>query len=412
MEEMDVGANALNVIAGWVIDGTGGPIRRNVLMRIRKGAVASLRRARPGEIESEDVPLLDLSGCTVAPGLVDCHVHLTMSGTNDPKLREEQLDYAFARARPVVADHLRRHLLHGVAAVRDGGDSAAHTLRFKNECLPGENLPIHLKSAGKAWRAQGRYGRLIGRPPAAGFTLAECIARREERTDHVKIVNSGLNSLKEFGKETPPQFSPGEMEAAVRSARGKGLRIMVHANGGIAVRQSVDAGRRSIGHGFSMSIEHGFFMGRENIERMAELQTFWVPTAFSMEAYCAELEPGSIEAGIAAKNLDHQLEQLARARDAGVPIAVGTDSGGLGIHHGASFAREMGLLMKAGFSLEETIRCAAMNGARLLGLEDELGRLEPGMPATFIVFKGAPADAAQALGTPEQVYIRGSAVAL
>jgi imidazolonepropionase-like amidohydrolase len=70
----------------------------------------------------------------------------------------------------------------------------------------------------------------------------------------------------------------------------------------------------------------------------------------------------------------------------------------------------MELLLEAGFSLEEAVRCATWNGARLLGLESELGQLKPGMPATFIALKGSPAELAASLKAPEMVYIRGRKV--
>ncbi|MBW1772302.1 MAG: hypothetical protein JRJ82_05370 [Deltaproteobacteria bacterium] len=60
--------------------------------------------------------------------------------------------------------------------------------------------------AGKAWHAPGRYGALIGRTPFSGHILAQSIREEEHRADHIKIVNSGLNSLSRFAEETPPQF--------------------------------------------------------------------------------------------------------------------------------------------------------------------------------------------------------------
>ena len=87
----------------------------------------------------------------------------------------------------------------------------------------------------------------------------------------MKIVNSGLNSLKVFGKQTPPQFGAEEMRAAVKTAKSFGLKTMVHANGKLPVKIAVDAG--------CDSIEHAFFMGAESLYRIAERGAIWVPTA-------------------------------------------------------------------------------------------------------------------------------------
>jgi imidazolonepropionase-like amidohydrolase len=386
------------LLAGWLIDGTGGPILRNVVAEIENGVILSIRAVKEEDFLSH--PVVDFSQCTVVPGLVDCHVHLTMSGTENLDIRRSQLQLSYEQAKPVVHGHLLQHLSQGVVALRDGGDSAAHTLRYKLEGLPPVDLPMHLRSAGRAWRAAGRYGRLIGRPPLDGLNLAESIALGEEMTDHIKIVNSGLNSLLEFGKETPPQFTPDTLAGAVQAGGRRGLRIMVHANGRVPVKMAVEAGCHSI--------EHGFFMGWENLQKMAEKSVFWVPTAYSMKAYSEQLASGSREAQIAELNLDHQLEQLARAREQQVPVAVGTDCGSLGVHHGSAFVGEFKLLLEAGYSLESAIRCASLNGALLLNLENELGCLKPGMPATLVVTRGDPLCLPEALKHPHRVFIRGS----
>jgi imidazolonepropionase-like amidohydrolase len=387
------------VLAGWLIDGSGGPIRHSALIQVVDGRIALIRRVRREELASLGEPVLDLSASTVLPGLVDSHVHLTMSGACDENLRRRQLSLSFEEARGVMGQHLREQLMRGVVMVRDGGDAAAHALRFRDEELPRFELPVSFKAAGKAWRARGRYGRLIGRPPGEGVSLGRAITEKGRIADHVKIVNSGLNSLKDFGKETPPQFSEEELGAALQAARRLGLKTMVHANGRNPVRHAVDAG--------CTSIEHGFFMGRENIERMAELQVVWVPTAVTMKAYAEQLPAGSIEADVAARTFEHQVEQMSLARKWGVPMAVGTDSGSLGVDHGLALIEELKIFMRCGFSLEEAIGCSSLEGARLLGMKGELGQLKKGMPATFVAVKGDPASLPDALRGTIQVFVRG-----
>jgi imidazolonepropionase-like amidohydrolase len=197
--------------------------------------------------------------------------------------------------------------------------------------------------------------------------------------------------------ETAPQFSLGELEAAVRAARRRGRPVMVHANGRLPVELALRAG--------CSSIEHGYFMGEDNLKRMADARIFWAPTAFAMKALSERLPPAQSET--ASRNLEHQLAQIARAREIGVPTAVGTDAGGFGIRHGEAFTEELKLFAQAGFSPEEIIRCAAAEGARLLGLERELGVLRKGMPAGFVVVPGSPACIPESLDRVRAVYFRG-----
>jgi imidazolonepropionase-like amidohydrolase len=158
------------------------------------------------------------------------------------------------------------------------------------------------------------------------------------------------------------------------------------------------------------SIEHGFFMGAENLKRMAEQQIHWVPTACTMAAYARSLDAGCIESKIAKKNLDHQLAQIKIADALGVHLAVGTDAGSLGVHHGQAVREEIGLFMLAGLSLERAVQCASSKSAALIGTDKEIGRLAPGMPATFIAIRGRPKSLPEALLAPAKVYLKGEVI--
>jgi len=386
------------ILAGWLIDGSGEKVREKMLLKIEAGRFAAIEQYRP-DSGVDTSRLTDLSHCTILPPLVDCHMHLFMSGTIDQRVREAQLTAGFEELRPVMARHLADLFSHGVLAARDGGDPGDFALRFRKEMgVPAEMI---LKLAGRAWHRQGRYGRLVGKCPAEGEPLDLAFVRDEGSVDVVKVMQSGLNSLKVFGRETAPQFTLEELAGLVRVASAKGLKVMVHANGREPVRLAIEAGCHSI--------EHGFFMGRDNLSRMAEKGTFWVPTAFTMKAYAANIGSAgpAVDRRVVEKNLDDQLAQLAFAREQGVNVALGTDAGSPGVLHGESVVEEMKLFIKAGYSLPEAIRCATANGARLLGLDD-FGLLAKGRAATFLVARGGPALLPRKLGYLEGIYLNGS----
>ncbi|MBN1106460.1 MAG: amidohydrolase family protein, partial [Deltaproteobacteria bacterium] len=207
------------------------------------------------------------------------------------------------------------------------------------------------------------------------------------------------NSLRFFGRETAPQFSPEELRGAVQAGHSMGLKVMVHANGKVPVGLAVEAG--------CDSIEHGYFMGKDNLRRMAERGITWVPTLFAMESLSKGCSPGRPEREIAERTLDHQLELVRTGRDRGVSMAAGTDAGSPGVDHGLAIVEEMRLLLLAGLSLEEAVRCASAGGANLLGLEDGGGVVIPGGPATFVATRGSPADLPQSLREPEAVFVGG-----
>ncbi|MDJ0780768.1 MAG: amidohydrolase family protein [Desulfosarcinaceae bacterium] len=390
---------SLRVLAGWLIDGSGAPARTDVVLEIKAGRITAVRPSGRDPLP----PDLDLSSATLLPTLVDAHVHLTMSGSADLARRQRQLRMEYPEAEAVIGRHLARHRRRGITVVRDGGDHYGHTLSYKHRAAPGA---VHIAAAGRAWHAPGRYGRLIGRPPAARIELGAAIARCSVGMDHVKIVNSGLNSLRIFGKETAPQFAAAELRRAVAAADALGLPVMVHANGRHPVAEALAAG--------CTSIEHGFFMGRTNLEAMAAGSVVWVPTVVTMAAYGRHLAQGREIGGAAAdadldvvrRNRDHQLAQLRMARRLGVRLAVGTDAGSLGVDHGTAFVEEMRFLAQAGFTIEAIVAAATSSGARLAGFSDR-GRLAAGQRADFIAVPGPPQTLLARLTAPPALYLAG-----
>jgi imidazolonepropionase-like amidohydrolase len=107
------------------------------------------------------------------------------------------------------------------------------------------------------------------------------------------------------------------------------------------------------------------------------------------------------------KMLEEQLAQLRQARELGVETAVGTGAGNVGILHGESMVEEMKLFIKAGYSLEETIRCASVHGARFFGMNN-LGTLAVGRHATFLVARGAMPQLPRKLAYLEGIYVNGA----
>lgn len=394
---------SFTVLAGWCIDGSGGPIRQKTRLEIVDGIIQRIKGAPVPlalAVEGPHRTVLDFSACTLLPGLVDSHVHLAMTGSVDEALRSRLRQASADVVCQAIQENLREHLRYGAVAVRDAGGARGSALRFAKGLQRRTGPPVRVFAAGRAWHRQGRYGRFIGRSPDPGLRLGSAILGDDSSCDHVKIVNSGVNSLTEFGRRTAAQFSLEEMASAVQVCRQRGLPVMVHANGEEPVRIAIAAGCHSL--------EHGFFMGSENLKRLAEQGTVWVPTVVAMHAFARPLGSPDRRAQVARRTVDHQLEQLQRARGLNLTVALGTDSGSPGVDHGCALIEEMKLLMAAGFSLPETIRCASLNGARLTG--GDFGLLAEGRPATFVVVPGAPSELPDSLKRIRSVYVNGEQV--
>lgn len=388
--------------AGWLIDGTGGPALNNMLLTLVDGRFESVVPLEAA-VKVDSSSVTDLSHCTIMPPLVDSHLHLFMSSTTDATIRDRQLVASCEELNPAIARHLHDLFSHGVLGVRDGGDrlGCAALFRAGKEMHP----QITLKTAGRAFHREGRYGGLIGRSVPSGKKLVTAYLESEREGDLIKVVNSGLNSLETFAKETAPQFRQEELRELVEAAEQNGQKVMVHANGKEPVRRAVAAGCHSV--------EHGFFMGEENLELMAEKGTYWVPTVFTMKAYGLNIGAtrSHADAKVIQKTVEHQMDQLRTARRLGINVALGTDAGSLGVLHGESMVEEMKLYKKAGYSLPETVHCATIAGAKLLGIDD-LGGIQKGAKATFLVSRGAPSQLPRKILYLESIYVDGKPSAL
>ena len=392
----------ISIFAGWLIDGSGAAAQHNLRLDLEDSIIQTVSKmtSQDPDLKKLNQPVLDLAGCTLLPGLFDCHVHLAMSAAGDRKALNPPAAHRSDRVRTRIIKHLNQYLAKGILAVRDGGDPSRSALLYKANPCAGDP-PMHVSVAGTAWHRPGHYGGLIGSGLPSERTLAEAILEEKENVDHIKIVNSGLNSLTCFGKETEAQFDSTELKAAIMAAHRRGLKTMVHANGKIPVKYAVDAG--------CDSIEHGYFMGEENLRRMAGRGTTWVPTAFTMKALGRRMMDHGSALNVWQKNLEHQIGQMKIARDLGVRIALGTDAGSAGVEHGHAMIAEMQLLMEAGYSVEEAIQCASLNGAKLLGLP-RLGQVKKNWQATLIAVKGDPSQLPESLNNIKVIIYKGKQI--
>ncbi len=386
-----------------MIDGSGNKAVENCLIKLSGERIFSVAKVTPDRKQSPEY--IDFSDCTVIPGLVDSHTHLTISGTLDPETRNTQLTDEYGTAEARIKKHIRDYLEYGVVAVRDGGDFHAHVLKYKNEFHCLKDTPLTIYAAGNGLHKKGRYGQLLGMYLEPGRDLARAVLEDyKSGIDHVKIVNSGVNSLTKFARETSPQFTKDELQKAVEAAGSIGLKVMVHANGRLPVQLAVEAG--------CQSIEHGFFMGDDNLKRMADSGVIWVPTACTMKAYMEIAEPESQGQYIAEKNMIHQLEQIEKAINYGVTIALGTDAGCPGVYHGPSVIDEFGILVKAGYTVEQAVKCATSTAMKIIDDDSNDGTISEGMPATFAVVNGTPDELPESLKNIHEVWVKGRIVSI
>jgi imidazolonepropionase-like amidohydrolase len=326
---------------------------------------------------------------------MDMHTHL--SSQMGPKAYEEEFrmnpaDYALRSTL-----YARRTLEAGFTTVRDLGDEHRVTIALRDAIAKGWVEGPRIFTAGKAIATTGGHAdptsgvsqSLMGDPgPREGVINGPEDARKAVRqrykdgSDLIKITaTGGVLSTARNGQNA--QFSDDELEAIVSTARDYGFHVAAHAHGAEGMKRAIRAGVHSI--------EHGTFMDDEAIDLFLEHGTWYVPTIIAGNYVAEKAEIDGFFPEIVrpkAREVGPQIEHtFARAYAAGVKIAFGTDSG-VSAHGGN--AREFSLMVAGGMTPMEAIRAATLRGAELLGVEEELGTLEPGRVADVIAVAGDP----------------------
>ncbi len=209
---------------------------------------------------------------------------------------------------------------------------------------------------------KGGYGGRFGRAVESASDISEEVLRlKKAGADIIKVMASGMVSLKARGTVTPGGFDADELKRLVEEAADHGLPVMAHANGEPAILAAAEAGVRSI--------EHGFFMTDRALEVMARKETFWTPTTGALVRASASATDAETKEFVASLVRRH-LQMVARAHQTGIPLVVGTDCVLPDPGYAAAYAAELGYFQQAGIFEAGVAAIASGNGMRLLGIAD------------------------------------------
>lgn len=376
---------------GQVLDVESGRFRRAAIAIEDQRIRAVLESAGPG---AED-HTLDLTGCYLLPGLIDCHVHLAMpTDEPDPSVVARWSDAMFAIYAMKAAE---RTLLGGTTTIRDCGgwnyvEIAVRKAIERGWCigprmfLAGRLLSI---TTGGADYYPGMY------EVANGPDQVRAAARRQlaRGADFIKVMATGAMLSPENEDAHAIQYTLEELKAAVEIARDNFKHVAAHAHACQGIMNAVEAG--------TDSIEHGTFADERALRFMAERKVTLVPTfcaTTSMlhdQAVSAAMPPHLRERLIASR--ETRQEMVRQAHRLGVPIAMGTDAGTPGNHHGDNADECVAMVEESGLSPADSLRAATTNAARLLRQEANLGNLAPGRFADIIATRENPLNDIRAL---------------
>jgi imidazolonepropionase-like amidohydrolase len=330
---------------------------------------------------------IDLPGQTLMPGLIEGHGHLFLHPYNEASWDDQVLHESLSLRTARAVAQARTTLLAGFTTLRDlGTEGAGYAdagLRdaIAQGIVPGPRLVV----ATRAIVARGAYGPKGFEPGVEVPQGAEEASGVDEVVRAVRSqIAAGADVIKLYGdyrwgpgEPSRPTFSLAEMQAAVAAAHDAGRRVAVHASTEEGMRRAIAAG--------ADTIEHGYGGTAEIFRQMREHGIFLCPTLAASDA--TSRYRGWSGQDPAPPAVIASREAFSRARQAGVAICVGGDVGVFA--HGENW-REMELMGAAGMPAAQVLIAATSANARMLGMDDRIGAVKPGLYADLVATPGDP----------------------
>lgn len=387
------------LVGGTLIDGSGAEPLEGATIVIEDNKIAAINR----QSEFDDsVQLVDVSGKTVMPGIIDTHVHF--SYWFQWLISEQKTSLSYMMCETVL--EMRNALQGGVTTARDLGgmevgfvEAQAHGIirgpRMQTALViiqPTNGLTDIMPGVGGAITPQGLTQFLPGLPSpwADGVDAVRAKVREALRygAHVIKIANTAVPWTKPHLKPDRSLFTPEELAAIVDEAHRAGVKVCCHVIGYEDTGSTLEAIKAGVD-----LVDHGSLLDDECIEEMVKRGTWYCPM-FSIIEFHRNRNPNVSVRPIASRCFDLTVESFEKALKAGVKICMGTDGGA----ESGWQAHEMAMMAKYGMTPMESITASTLRSAEAMGLEEQVGSLQVGKEADLLVVKENPLINLRSLG--------------
>jgi imidazolonepropionase-like amidohydrolase len=376
--------------AGRLIDGRSAQAQTNVGILIEGERIRAVGSLAQVQAQSPNARVIDLSQMTVLPGFIDTHTHLLLNGDPTSASYDEQLLYQSTPYRAILAArNARLALEHGFTAIRDVETEGAMfaDVDVKRAVNRGEIPGPRIFASTRAMAPTGMYP--IGSPnweielphgvqTVDGVDNARLAVRDQVRhgADWIKYYSDRRyffapdSTLRSW-----VNFTDAEARAIVEETHRLGRQVAAHAIGSDGIAAALRAGVNSIEHGDGLTDSLMDVMVRANV--------YWVPTV-TVGVYVAPPR-----GGIWPALVELERRAFARAVRKGVKIALGTDAGGFPWTE-LNQAKEFEYYVQYGMTPMQAIQSGTSVAAALLGQEQNVGAVTPGLYADLVAVAGDP----------------------
>ncbi len=321
----------------------------------------------------EGVTRISARGCTVLPGFIDLHSHLTLVPDVDKTRKAPRAQIALAAARQAV-----RALRAGITRCRDIGGYRHVDIFLRDAIASGVIAGPKMVCAGKFIAITGGHAWPYIREADGEAEVRKAVREQiQAGADFIKLIGSG-GVARVDESEGAVQFSFPEVKAIVEEAEAAGTVAAAHVHPERAIRNAVEAGVRSIEHGTHLTPD----LGRAMIDQGTFLvPTFAVYRAIATDGRWPHLAPRATQV------YETKSRTFQAAVEQGVRWGIGTDAGSF--IPVSAIADEMEIVQGFGFSATDILRQVTEGNAGLWGWSD-VGKLEVGMTADVVLVEGDP----------------------
>jgi imidazolonepropionase-like amidohydrolase len=405
--------DAIAFVGGTVIDGTMADPISDAIIIVAGDRIEQVGRAAALDLP-EGVQTINVTGKWLIPGLVDAHVHFFQSASL--YTRPDVID--LRRVRPYAEETtwirnripltLARYIASGVTSVVDLA-GPTWTFEVRDYALRSQPSPrVLVTGPGLAPTTP----KALMTDDSPGVTVR---TPREAREQVGRLLERKSDLLKIWFPYSSDMDLDQEMEwvrAAVEAAHAHELRVAAHATQRELAREMVRAGVDILVHSVDdVPVDDAF------VNLLSARDTLYITTLVVGEGYQEVLGQHVSLTGIERRVGDPEviasfadlprlfpwirrtpvtrpdsvaLKNLKRLQDAGVTVVAGSDAGNIGTLHGPALHRELELMHAAGLAPKEILVAATSGGARVMGREGELGTIEPGKLADFVILDADP----------------------
>ncbi len=382
----------LAITNGTLIDGSGKDPQTGMIVLIEDEYISAIGRDKEISLP-RGTTVIDARGGSILPGLIDTHVHFLLEY---PDVLRGLLTPPSLRLLQAIP-RMKATLEAGVTTIRDaGGSPAGLKMAVQQGVVAGPRMQVAVSIITQTGgHGDGYYPCCVDiglfgitfpdipRSVVDGVDEVRKVVREILRAgaDWIKLATTG-GVLSTADTPTSSQLTVEEIATAVYEAAAQEKRCMAHAQGTQGIKNALEAG--------VASIEHGVYLTDELIDMMLKQDVYLVPTLVAPLDVIdfAEQHPDLLPPMMAAKArsvVESHKQSFRMAVEAGVKIAMGTDSG-VGRHGGN--ARELQLMVENGMTPMQAIVASTSSAARLLHLDQQLGMLEEGKLADVIIVDG------------------------